>query len=142
MKVTYTQNRFEIDGVQVINPEVLPIEVGVNSWWKRINNKGDIYELKDGDSFDLPENIIAELDEFGECGYPCDDYKDTCRISGCKWKDSKVYRLKLKEPLVDTGSKETQEQIFIDLFQRLYDCLERGHGSMVSILSDFNVTRK
>jgi hypothetical protein len=39
-------------------------------------------------------------------------------------------------------SAESQEQIFIDVFQRLYDCLERGHGTIKSILSDFTITRK
>lgn len=105
MKVTYTQNRFEIDGVPVINPEVLASEMGLQYGLER--------PLKDGDSFPLPDNIIAEKvtqvlnihNEWVESIYEFD-------VVGPAIKE--VYRLKLKEPIVDTGSKETQE-IFLSL---------------------------
>lgn len=88
MKVTYTQNRFEIDGVEIINPEVLGnvcIDSLTDLW---VISLPDFThrDLQNGDSFDLLENIIAEMWHNDKTGKP-------------------IYRLKLKEPLVDTGSK-------------------------------------
>lgn len=97
MKVTYTQNRFEIDGVEIINPKVMNLDFE--------EQYESAHYLKDGDSFSLPENIIAEKvtqvlnihNEWVESIYEFD-------VVGPAIKE--VYHLKLKEPLVDTGSKD------------------------------------
>lgn len=104
MKVTYTKNRFEIDGVQIINPELLPITTYVNyvlNLGSSLVHNETQNVINEGDSFSLPDNIIAEKvyiepDDSIHCNRGVDRY-----------------RLKLKELLVDTGSKETQEQILI-----------------------------
>lgn len=115
MKVTYNSPHFYIDGVQVIDAEVLTRFF----YTKDVSGELLYYTkdglLKDGDSFDLPSNIIAEL----KCQHK-GIHNSTCRHH---------YRLKLKEPLenifknerdigpeiskylVDTGSKETFKEV-------------------------------
>lgn len=110
MKVTYTQNRFEIDGVPVINPGVLPITAYVNS----VLNLGSLVHnetqnvINDGDSFPLPDNIIAEKVNLKHSKYTDAELEgDRIPIGEIICALNKAYRLKLKEPLVDTGSKES-----------------------------------
>lgn len=87
MKVTYTQNRFEIDGVEIINPEVMNLDFE--------EQYESAHYLKDGDSFSLPENIIAEK----SFKYDCQRESRSLCYFDCDCPKKEVYRLKLKEPL-------------------------------------------
>lgn len=68
------------------------------------------------------------------CNRDCPEveYGACCHPSNC----CKLARI------IPESKEESQEEILRDVFQRLYDCLERGHGSMKSILNDFSITRK
>lgn len=126
MKVTYTQNRFEIDGVEIINPEVLKLIPS--------EQPGFIQHEIGHFSFSLPDNIIAEKvyiepDESIHCNRGVDRY-----------------RLKLKEPLVDTGSKESQDIIIEDLMNEFAPDWYKNYDDCPNIYeeikSKFIISRK
>lgn len=138
MKLLYNSGVFSIEGITVINPEVL--QLSLHEW--HTNDQPE--RIKDGESFDLPDNIIAEMEyekydgegRWLHCTKTQFEMMDSSYIS-----KREVYRLKLKEPLVhsircaaytndglqkrghipgecnckepleDTGSKETQEEV-------------------------------
>ena len=122
MKVLHDKGIFSIEGITVINPLLLP-----NVYYK--DNLLHIDGVEPGEPFDLPENIIAELDEI-------DTVEDGggCYVAGSKT----VYRLKLKEPLVDTGSKETQEQLWKEVFHQTASRMD----FMSFLVKHFHLTRK
>lgn len=64
MKVLHDKGIFSIEGVQIINPDVIVDRNPDNGLFIR---KYQSMHLMDGDSFELPSNIIAEI----ACNYDC-----------------------------------------------------------------------
>lgn len=114
MKVLHDKGIFSIDGITVINPELLNLKHSRLSKSHYIRPQTDEMILKDDDSFDLPENIIAEL----ECQHK-GIHNTTCIHH---------YRLKLKEPLVDsvmtlrTFDYKYEREKYIKSIKRIEDC--------------------
>lgn len=84
--ILFRDNKFWIDGVEVINPELID---DLN--WESENTLSWFYgmiELKSGNTFPLPENLSYEI----ACNYNC-----CTENGGCEHCHKPVIRLKLKD---------------------------------------------
>lgn len=99
MKLLYNSGAFSIEGITVINPEVIAkyhvFGSNPEMTWEDVN-------LSNGDEFYIPDNIIAEKG----CNYDC------CTMNGaCEHCQKEVYSLKLKEPLEELTDAMNKKNI-------------------------------
>lgn len=136
----------EASKMKIVNSDVVAIEMA-HSWYTRKSNLNDCpgRELKDGDSFPLPEWITfkeeidtCKNDGLGSCG--CQVHETKFMHLECKATGKKFIRL------TDSSKKvkeETQEEIFTSLMEELND-MGNFHDSIKvrRMLKYFTIQRK
>lgn len=112
---------------EVVNPEVIPSICKTATGLANFSEEKHAHlTLVDGDQITLPEGFMIST----SVQYPIDSpTKYFATIKDLHYK-----------PVVEPS--ESQEDMMCELFQRLYDCLERGQGTLQNITTDFTITRK